>query len=144
MARLIIDTNPLDDAFHDVREFHLAFGHPAAQAPTMLTPERVAARAKWKREEVQEFEDATTLVGQADACIDMIYFGIGSLVEMGIWPGPLWRIVQAANMAKLGPDGKPIYGDDGKVKKPEGWQPPEPLLGAEVERQTEVANAVAV
>jgi predicted HAD superfamily Cof-like phosphohydrolase len=129
----------INDLMRDVRDFHVAFGHPTPNKPTMLTPERVAARAKWKREEIQEFEDAQTLVDQADACIDEIYFCVGSLVEMGIDPQPLWAIVQAANMAKLGPDGKPIYKADGKTAKPEGWQAPEPLLHAEIERQITAA-----
>jgi predicted HAD superfamily Cof-like phosphohydrolase len=33
--------------------------------------------------------------------------------------------VHLANMRKLGPDGLPIKRDDGKVMKPEGWQPPD-------------------
>jgi predicted HAD superfamily Cof-like phosphohydrolase len=45
--------------------------------------------------------------------------------------------VQTANMAKLGEDGKPIYGEDGKVKKPDGWLAPEPLLDKEIKRQME-------
>ena len=32
--------------------------------------------------------------------------------------------IHRSNMAKLGPDGRPIYRDDGKVMKPEGWTPP--------------------
>jgi predicted HAD superfamily Cof-like phosphohydrolase len=28
-------------------------------------------------------------------------------------------------MAKVGEDGKPKYREDGKVAKPEGWQPPD-------------------
>jgi predicted HAD superfamily Cof-like phosphohydrolase len=38
--------------------------------------------------------------------------------------------VQRANMAKLGPDGKPLKRADGKVAKPEGWKPPDhvPIL----------------
>ena len=36
-----------------------------------------------------------------------------------------WAVVHVSNMAKLGPDGKPIYREDGKILKPEGWQPPD-------------------
>lgn len=78
------------------------------------------------------------LVGQGDALTDGQYFISGSFVEVGLNPTPLFDIVQGANMAKLGEDGKPIIRkSDGKIMKPEGWQAPEPQLEAEVERQIE-------
>jgi predicted HAD superfamily Cof-like phosphohydrolase len=76
------------------------------------------------------------LVAVADALTDINYFVQGTFTMMGIQPQPLFDIVQHANMSKLGPDGKPIYREsDGKIMKPEGWQPPEPLLEKEIERQ---------
>lgn len=82
--------------------------------------------------------DLQKVVGQADALVDASYFLAGSFVEMGIKPQSLFDIVQEANMAKLGADGKPIIRQsDGKIMKPEGWQPPEPKLEAEVKRQME-------
>jgi predicted HAD superfamily Cof-like phosphohydrolase len=55
---------------------------------------------------------------------------------INIDPRPFWDIVQNANMAKLWPDGKPHYREgDGKVIKPEGWEPPEPKLLIELEKQ---------
>ncbi|WP_420864600.1 hypothetical protein [Exiguobacterium antarcticum] len=76
------------------------------------------------------------LVGQGDALTDALYFIMGSFVEAGLEPGPLFEIVQQANMAKLGPDGQPIFREsDQKVMKPAGWLPPEPQLEAEVLRQ---------
>nr|WP_215115124.1 hypothetical protein [Exiguobacterium sp. s80] len=76
------------------------------------------------------------LVGQGDALTDALYFIMGSFVEAGLEPGPLFEIVQRANMAKLGPDGQPIFREsDQKVMKPDGWLPPEPQLEAEVLRQ---------
>ncbi|RHB51693.1 hypothetical protein [Exiguobacterium sp. AM39-5BH] len=81
-------------------------------------------------------DDVARLVGQGDALTDALYFVMGSFVELGLDPVPLFEIVQRANMAKLGPDGKPILrASDNKVMKPEGWLPPEPELEAEVRRQ---------
>jgi predicted HAD superfamily Cof-like phosphohydrolase len=94
----------LNKSFEDVKQFHKAFAHPAPDSPTP----------------------------QSD--LDIIYFAVGGLVELGIKPEALWNIVQNANMAKLH-DGKAVYHPDGKVKKPDDWQEPEPLLRAEVERQ---------
>ncbi|WP_369792722.1 hypothetical protein [Exiguobacterium sp. AB2] len=80
--------------------------------------------------------DVERLVGQGDALTDALYFVMGSFVELGLDPVPLFEIVQRANMAKLGPDGKPILREsDNKIMKPEGWMPPEPELEAEVLRQ---------
>ncbi|MGM7720687.1 hypothetical protein [Metabacillus sp. Hm71] len=83
------------------------------------------------------------LIGQADAVTDALYFLLGTCVEMGIDPQPLLDIVQDANMAKLGEDGKPIFREgDRKIMKPEGWQPPEPLIEAEIIRQLELNKEV--
>ena len=85
--------------------------------------------------------DVERLVGQGDALTDGLYFIMGSFNENGLKPTPLFDIVQGANMAKLGADGKPIIREsDGKIMKPEGWMPPEPQLEAEVLRQIELAN----
>jgi len=77
------------------------------------------------------------LVDQMDALTDVNYFVQGSFVVAGVKPQPLFDIVQDANMAKLFPDGKPRYdlGNNGKIIKPEGWQPPEPKIKAEIENQ---------
>jgi predicted HAD superfamily Cof-like phosphohydrolase len=80
--------------------------------------------------------DLDIIIGQSDALIDAFYFLAGTLVETGVKPQALFDIVQAANMAKLGPDGKPIIRpEDGKIMKPEGWEPPEAKLEAEIKRQ---------
>lgn len=93
--------------------------------------------AKLKESE-KEFptSELEIIVAQSDALIDLIYFALGSLVEMGVKPEPLFNIVQEANMSKLWPDGKPRYREeDNKVLKPEGWQQPEPKLKKEIEYQ---------
>ena len=126
----------IDRAWQDVRAFHLAFSHPAPAAPTLMDPDMAQRRAAWIEEEAQELREATTIEDQADAFIDVIYFALGGLVNLGVQPGPLWDIVQAANMAKLWPDGRPRHREsDGKVIKPDGWEDPGPKLAAEVKRQ---------
>lgn len=132
----------LGPAFQAVRDFHLAFGHPAPDTPTLMPETRVLQRAGFSDEENQEFRDALTLVDQADAAIDKLYFALGDLVELGVDPSPLFNIVQSANMAKLGPDGKPVPHPTiaGKAGKPPGWQKPEPWLQAEVARQIRLAR----
>lgn len=62
------------------------------------------------------------LPGFADGCIDSLYVTIGALVAFGIDIKPLWRAVQAANMAKVGGPKDPVTS---KQLKPPGWVPPD-------------------
>ncbi|MFI3302164.1 MAG: HAD family hydrolase [Rikenellaceae bacterium] len=113
----------------DVKEFHDKFGHPCPEQPVMLDKKRALSRAKWMNEEVSEFLIADNIYEQADAMIDLLYFALGTMVEMGLEPDELFAIVQDANMSKLWPDGKPHYNPkDGKVIKPEGWEDPTPKI----------------
>ncbi|MFI3318718.1 MAG: HAD family hydrolase [Rikenellaceae bacterium] len=115
----------MNKEWSDVREFHDKFGHPCPDEPKMIERKRALSRGKWMNEEVAEFLVAEDIYEQADAMIDVIYFALGTMVEMGLEPAELFSIVQEANMAKLWPDGKPHYNPkDGKVIKPEGWQDP--------------------
>lgn len=123
----------------DVRVFHKTFGHSAPEVPTIQPLDRAAKRGEWINDEVDELRDARTLVDQADAYVDILYFAAGGLVDLGIDGGPLWSIVHAANMAKLQPDGSVNRREDGKIIKPDGWVAPEPLLAAEVQRQLQAA-----
>jgi predicted HAD superfamily Cof-like phosphohydrolase len=125
--------------YDQVREFHNAFGHPVADLPTLLPPDRLAARIKWKLEEIQELKDATTVEDQADALIDLMYFALGTMVEIGVQPEQLFDIVQRANMAKVWPDGSVHHREDRKIIKPPGWVAPEPLLREEIARQKQEA-----
>lgn len=70
------------------------------------------------------------LVEFVDGGIDSIYVILWTLNKLGVPVDLCWHLVQRSNMAKLGPDGKAIKDPEtGKVKKPEGWQPPD-LFGA--------------
>jgi len=120
-----------------VRQFHMDFGSPVGDLPRMLTEDRVRAREDWMREEVQEFVEAKDLCEQADAMIDLIYFALGTLVEMGVEPDELFEIVHNANMAKKWPDGKVHRNEMSKVIKPSTWEDPEPKLKAALKRQME-------
>lgn len=118
----------MNDQQHMVRQFHAAFGHPVGEVPHVLELERATLRAKWMREEIDEMLEAAEtgdLVGFYDAILDLQYFAYGTAVEAGMDLEPGFLAVQSSNMAKLGPDGKPILNAEGKVQKPEGWEPPE-------------------
>ncbi len=128
----------MDKEWNYVREFQLKFGHPVAEKPTQMNAERALKRYHWMLEEINEFLEADEIVEQADAMIDVIYFALGTLVEMGIRPDNLFQIVQDANMSKLWPDGKPHYNEEGKTIKPSTWEDPHKKLAEEIERQAKI------
>lgn len=113
---------------NQVREFHDAFGVPVLPRAQLPAASRRELRIRILREEFEEYnhgELGDDIVEIADALGDMAYIIAGTALEYGI---PLDRVldeIHRANMAKLGPDGKPILRDDGKVIKPKGWQPPD-------------------
>lgn len=83
------------------------------------------------------------LIGQIDAFTDILYFGNGGFVELGVVPDNIYSIVHAANMGKLFPDGKPHYNEVGKVIKPDNWEQefaPEPKIEKEVTNQINIGS----
>jgi predicted HAD superfamily Cof-like phosphohydrolase len=77
------------------------------------------------KEEVQELEDSTTREDDVDALIDILVVTIGALHSIGVDAEGAWREVHASNMAKIDAGtGVVLRREDGKILKPEGWQPP--------------------
>lgn len=135
-----------------VREFHYAFG---LDFDKPFTKERFDFRMKLLNEEIGEMYTASHMITQAlkffdehpEECspqmrravllkligefrkelTDLRYVLDGLYVTFG-WDGELdTNRVHANNMEKLGPDGKPIFREDGKVLKPDtyrklGWE----------------------
>jgi len=126
----------MDECWDMVKEFHRAFSVPAPDAQKALTPERAKKRYTWMLEEINEFLEADNIYDQADAMIDLIYFALGTMVEMGVKPKKLFSIVHNANMTKLWQDGAPHYNKDGKVIKPPGWVDPYPLIKQEIDEKS--------
>ena len=118
----------MNKEWEKVREFQEKFNHPVSNSPKFMDSERALKRYHWMLEEINEFIEADEIVEQADAMIDVMYFALGTLVEMGIKPDELFDIVHNANMSKLWPDGKPHYNAEGKTIKPSTWVDPHPLL----------------
>lgn len=130
----------MDKNWEQVREFQQAFGHPWRDSPAAMDADRAQKRYAWMLEELNEFLQADEVVEQADAMIDLMYFALGTLVEMGVRPDGLFGIVHAANMSKLWPDGKPHYNAMGKTVKPADWQDPHEKLRLAIERMKEKAE----
>ena len=63
---------------------------------------------------------------QLDALIDILVVTIGAIHSMGADGEGAWNEVMRTNFAKIDPvTGKVNKRHDGKVLKPEGWQPPQ-------------------
>lgn len=121
--------------WHMVKDFQMRFGHPYRDTPKLLDTDRVCKRYNWMLEEINEFKEANDIYEQADAMIDLMYFALGTLVEMGVKPDKIFEIVHKANMDKLWSDGKPHFKEDGKTVKPEGWKDPYPKIKEEIDNQ---------
>jgi predicted HAD superfamily Cof-like phosphohydrolase len=111
-----------------VAEFHRAFNLPMSERPTASLPADLAKlRVDLLVEEVSEFAEATDrkdLIAIADALGDIAYVTYGAAVTYGIDLDAVLAEVHRSNMSKLGPDGKPILREDGKVLKSETYSGP--------------------
>jgi predicted HAD superfamily Cof-like phosphohydrolase len=110
-----------------VKEFHLKFLQDMNTTPELLSLEESRLRFKLMDEENVEYLHAAKdedIIEILDACADQLYILCGTILKHGLQDMiiPAFDLVHANNMAKLGPDGKPIFREDGKIIKPEGFQ----------------------
>jgi predicted HAD superfamily Cof-like phosphohydrolase len=113
-------TNP----FKDQEKFMVA----CDQSVDEYNGSQYAMYIKLIDEEVDELHQAVIAnddVEQLDALIDILVVTIGAIHSIGADAEGAWNEVMRTNMAKIDPDtGKVRKREDGKVLKPEGWQPP--------------------
>jgi predicted HAD superfamily Cof-like phosphohydrolase len=111
-----------------VREFHEAYGMPVADKPRHISGERRALRWVLMDEELRETGVAmgdNDLEEIAKELADLLYVTYGTAVEYGINLDRAFELVHQSNMSKLGPDGEPIFREDGKVLKGPNYAPPD-------------------
>ena len=110
--------------FHDVKEFMVAAGQTVGEH----NEDQAKLYEKLITEEYIEFRDAISdqdKVEQLDACFDLIWVTIGYMHSMGWKCGEAWAEGSRSNHSKIDKEtGKVIKRPDGKILKPEGWQPP--------------------
>lgn len=109
-------------------EFNNAFEIPKMESPGLSNDELIELRIKLLKEEVEEYAEAARagdLVEVLDALADIGYILAGTIINHGMQHiyDDAFDEVHRSNMAKL-VDGKVLRREDGKVMKPEGWQPP--------------------
>jgi predicted HAD superfamily Cof-like phosphohydrolase len=119
----------MDALMADVAEFHEACDVPVRVRPFLPDNNRRLLRLRLLSEELHELRTAEKLgdlAGIADGLADLIYVAVGMALEFGLPLAEVWAEVQAANMRKVDPEtGKVKKRDDGKVLKPDGWEPPD-------------------
>jgi len=86
------------------------------------------------------YQDTDELIGaQFDALVDSWYYSLNCASKHGVNLSRIFDLVHQANMAKRDPDtGKFLRRNDGKIIKPNGWQPPD--ITAEIRRQRNPAG----
>ncbi|MFH5822713.1 GNAT family N-acetyltransferase [Georgenia sp. AZ-5] len=132
-----------------VRQFHDTYRLPVVSDAPSVDRDRVHMRMALVAEELAELVEAVygeaagaemsaaftravaaddgtrDTVEAADALGDLTYVIYGMALECGIPLDEVLGEIQASNLSKLGPDGRPIYREDGKVLKGPGFFPPD-------------------
>ena len=112
-----------------------AFGQRVEVEPTWPDFDTRELRLELIAEELDELSDAVAdrnMVDIADALTDLLYVIYGAGHTFGIDLDECFQEVHRSNMSKLGPDGRPIKREDGKILKgPKYFHPDlEGILGA--------------
>jgi predicted HAD superfamily Cof-like phosphohydrolase len=103
-----------------VREFRSRFNLPIGGESTQgMRHVNHALHNKLISEEFQEMIEANNLTERCDAIIDQMYLLIGYAIDLGVADRleQMFDEVHESNMSKLGPNGMPLYREDGKVMK---------------------------
>lgn len=120
--------------FDQVKEFgEKVLGFPYPKFPRRLNAERKAWFVQAMREELQEFEDATTFEDEVDAIGDMMVFAAGRFPEMGLDGQDHIDCIHKPNMQKVRGALSKRPGSQGyDATKPDGWVGPDhaPLIRA--------------
>mgnify|MGYP003311589629 FL=1 len=114
--------------FELVEDFMEAMGQEVNAVPTWPEEEIQRLRLDLIEEELDELHyaiDNKDMVEIADALGDLLYVVYGAGHAFGIDLDECFKEIHASNMSKLGPDGKPIKREDGKVLKPDTFFPPD-------------------
>jgi len=113
-----------------LKEFHHAFGLGWRDDVSELSEEEKNFRITLMNEEMNEAIAAMKDGAPEDIAkelADVLYVVYGTIGECGL-ADKMERIfdeVHKSNMSKLGPEGKPLYREDGKVLKGPHYAPPD-------------------
>jgi len=116
----VADPIPLKTPLEMVRQFAMIMDHPLDEN-WRFNRELEDLRYRLVAEEFGEFSDESDAGNHPAAMLselaDLVYVAYGYAATFGWDLDEAVRRIHAANMSKLGPDGKPLYRPDGKVLK---------------------------
>lgn len=118
----------LKEILSKVAEFQNATDQTVNQETSLLSLKEANLRYELMAEENTEYfaacvgKDKTEIL---DACVDMLYILAGTINSHGLQEliEPAFELVHTNNMTKVGPDGKVLRDPNGKILKPQGFQP---------------------
>lgn len=111
----------MTNVFDDIDIFHTA----CDQKPSVDNYEMYLDLIDEEYIELQKALRKHDTVEQLDALIDIMVVTAGAIRAGGMDGQGAWEEVMRTNFAKIDPEtGKVRKREDGKVLKPEGWQPP--------------------
>jgi predicted HAD superfamily Cof-like phosphohydrolase len=110
----------MDEMQKAVLAWHERFGVEVGDSPAIRTPELRVSLISEEARETCEAIMRGDLVEAIDGMCDVIYVVMGTAVAFGIDLEPFFAEVHRTNMLKVGGATRA----DGKILKPEGWQPP--------------------
>jgi predicted HAD superfamily Cof-like phosphohydrolase len=114
--------------FTDVSVFLKACGQEYPSFPQSDVSDLAELYKKLIKEEVEEFWEAEAAgddAEQLDACFDMIWVIVGYMKARGWDCEAAWDEGAKSNLSKIDPvTGKVKRREDGKILKPDNWEPP--------------------
>lgn len=126
-----------------VHDMHVKFGLDNETGPVLLSDEEKDFRMAAMLEELYEYRDAQTLVGQYDALLDLIVFAVGTLERHGFPLLEGFEAVMRANMTKsVGQNGAKRGGFKRDLVKPADFVGPESTLD-EILSRPKIAQTTA-
>jgi predicted HAD superfamily Cof-like phosphohydrolase len=119
----------MSKVFTDVTVFLKAVGQKVPSEPQSEVSAQAELYKKLIKEEYEEFWEAEAendAVEEIDACFDMIWVIVGYMKSRGWDCESIWDEGAKSNLSKIDPaTGLVKRREDGKILKPEGWQPPD-------------------
>lgn len=116
----------MTNELNKVKEFMTACGQTVNVVPTMPNDETRQLRHSILVEEVMELQYAETNIDALDAITDILYVLLGTAHAYGLADKleAAFNEVHRSNMTKVMPDGKVLKRVDGKIIKPDTYEPP--------------------
>jgi len=117
----------IEEMLELVAEFQIATDQTVNLEPSLINIKESNLRYELMKEENEEYLHAAMQKDKVeilDACIDEMYILLGTINAHGLQSifNEGFNRVHLNNMTKVGPDGKVVRNEDGKILKPKGFK----------------------